>query len=156
MLIYKKGDIIAEGHRYNAVVNPVNCVGVMGAGLAKQYKEAFPDYFKHYADLCQKGWFELGKVHAYPIGKMTPGELTPNWILSFPTKKHWKDQSTIESVSAGLQMVVQIIDALNLKTLAIPAIGAGLGGLSWDDVKDKIDEILGPVTGVMITVYEPL
>ena len=135
MIIYKAGDIFKE--KTEAIVNPVNCVGVMGKGLALQFKIKYPGNFKRYQRACE-------------LNKMQPGKMlvTENYdtkrtlIINFPTKRHWRDSSKIEDIQTGLIDLTKIIKSLNIKSIAIPPIGCGLGGLDWNKVRDLIDHEL--------------
>lgn len=114
-------------------VNPVNCMGVMGAGLALEFKNRCPSYFREYKEKCRRGGIVPGRVDV--CRSVWP------WIISFPTKRHWKDKSQMEDVSQGLSDLVWYeFDG----TVAVPALGCGLGGLSWVDVKAEMERILGP------------
>lgn len=113
-----------------AYVIPVNCVGVAGAGLAKEFKDKFPErFYKLYAYACNDGKIAPGKVFCTKTGLHIPEKL-----VFFPTKRHWRDKSTLEDVEAGLIDLIRIIEEFNLGTIAIPKLGCGLGGLEWKDV----------------------
>jgi len=126
-------------------VIPVNCVGVMSAGLAKQFKEKRPIYFKHYRNACDFGDIYLG----YPYIEGTSLD-DPKYICYFPTKHHWKDKSNLIAIDIGLyglKLKIQSFIAmhwLDMKpSVAVPKLGCGLGGLKWSDVKPLIEEHLG-------------
>lgn len=129
-----------------ALVVPVNCVGVMGAGLAKQFKEHFPYNYRAYKDECLRGRFKAGTVFIY--------QETGHYIVNFPTKRHWKDKSLLPDIESGLAALAVEIDALVISTIAIPMLGCGLGGLRWPDVSTLIDRVLGPLP-VEIRLYGP-
>lgn len=116
------------------IVNPVNCVGVMGAGLAKQFKERYPRMFAKYQSCCMAKLLEPGKL-------MLCKE-SDKWILLFPTKNHWKDRSELIYIKQGLNKLVAEYQLRGIKSIAIPKIGCGLGGLNWEEVKPLIIERL--------------
>ena len=143
------GDLFSDP--VDAYVNPVNCVGVMGAGLALQFKKRFPAYYDSYAEACSRGDLSPGIIHVYPTGQKQP-----RFILSLPTKRHWKSPSRMEDVKAGLDALKQLIAKHGIRSIAVPALGAGLGGLDWDDVRPRIEAALGDLDNVEVRVYEPL
>lgn len=134
------------------LVNPVNCVGVMGKGLAKQFKEKYSEYYKSYKKACSRGAFELGRVALYSVS--FHGD-TPWIICSFPTKYHWEDSSTVDSITSGLKDLKSCIEWIHIRSIAIPALGCGLGGLDWKEVKPLIYEILGNLQDIRILLYPP-
>jgi O-acetyl-ADP-ribose deacetylase (regulator of RNase III) len=139
-------------------VNPTNCEGIMGKGLALKFKEAFPsNYSAYYAAYIDKK-LEVGKVLLHKLKPMpTKPKLLPTdpkWIINFPTKDHWRDGSKLEYITAGLwDMRAQLIKN-KISSVAIPALGCGLGGLNWLNVRDEIDLILEDA-GLVVEVYEP-
>ena len=134
-----------------AYVNPVNCVGVMGAGLALQFKKRYPRYFQDYADCCRGGMVKPGRIHVH-----STREEHPRYILSFPTKRHWRDRSRLADIEAGLRSLRQALIDNGIRSVAVPALGAGLGGLDWDRVGARITKALGDLDGVKVRVFEPL
>lgn len=140
MLQFLKIDIFKAN--CEAIVNPINCVGVMGGGLAKVFKERYPDMFEEYKNLCDSKSIVPGKLHVWrnPLND-------PRWIINFPTKNHWKNPSEISYVVSGLKSLVTWITSNKVKSVAIPALGCGLGGLDWDVVKKIIEfELLDNAT----------
>ncbi len=129
---YKNGDIFAED--VDAIVNTVNCVEVMGRGLALQYKNKFPQNFKEYAKACRKGEVAPGKMFIFQTGQLT----NPKYIINFPTKRHWKGKSKIEDIEKGLDDLIRTIEKYSINSIAIPPLGSGLGGLEWQKVKNII------------------
>lgn len=127
------GNLLADDAQ--ALVNPVNCVGVMGAGLALQFKEAFPGMFHIYRAACWQGQVRPGRVFPVATGD--------RWVLNFPTKRHWRGPSRLEDIETGLYHLVGVMDYLGIKSVALPALGCGLGGLDWDEVRPLIHERLG-------------
>jgi O-acetyl-ADP-ribose deacetylase (regulator of RNase III) len=150
MIEYKQGDILGED--VEAIVNTVNCVGVMGRGLALQYKNKFPDNFKIYAKACKSEEVIPGKMFVTQTGKLT----NPKYIINFPTKRHWKGKSKLEDIDDGLVDLLKIIKKYDIKSIAIPPLGSGLGGLDWNIVKSKIQNAFTNTTDTNIIVYQPL
>ncbi len=150
MIIYKQGNIFEED--LEALVNPVNCVGVMGAGLALQFKNRYPDNYKFYVKAWKDGQFESGDIFCHIL----EGKGNPKFILNFPTKRHWRDPSKIEYIQEGLQTLAVSIQLNEIKSIGIPALGCGLGGLDWKDVKPLMDEHLSVFDDVKIIVFEPI
>jgi O-acetyl-ADP-ribose deacetylase (regulator of RNase III) len=144
----KKGDILrAEAE---ALVNTVNCVGVMGRGVALQFKNAFPTNFKAYAAACKAGEVQPGRMFVFETG-----QLAPKYIINFPTKRHWKGKSRIEDIESGLSALVEEIRHRKIKSIALPPLGAGLGGLQWRQVRPLIEDALGNIGGLRVIVFEP-
>ena len=135
-----------------ALVNTVNTVGVMGKGIALQFKKKFPENFKAYARACKNGEVEIGEMFTFPLDKLT----NPRYIINFPTKKHWRGKSRLEYVRDGLDGLVREIERLNISSLAIPPLGCGNGGLDWEaEVRPLIEKALCRVPEVRAYVYEP-
>lgn len=150
MIEYKHGDILRENAEI--LVNTVNCVGVMGRGIALQFKKAFPENFKAYAEACKNKEVQPGRMFVYDTGQLT----NPRLIVNFPTKRHWRGQSRIEDIEKGLRDLVNIIRQKGLSSIAIPPLGCGLGGLEWPEVRFLIKNILEPLSEEMrIIVFEP-
>lgn len=150
MFNYKSGNIIIDDSE--AIVNTVNCVGVMGKGLALQFKKAYPNNFKEYKSACDRKEVRVGEVFVTEQGDM----LNKKLIVNFPTKDHWRGKSKYEYIESGLDDLVHKIKKYNIKSIAIPPLGAGLGGLSWDKVKTMIIDKLGHIEDVTINIYEPI
>lgn len=150
MIRYTQGNLLdAEAE---ALVNTVNTVGVMGRGIALMFKERFQDNFKAYKRACKDGGVETGRMFVTETGELTG----PRYIINFPTKKHWRPPSKIEWVDAGLQNLREFIEAQGIRSVAIPPLGCGNGGLQWDDVKRLIESHLGDLADLDILVYEPV
>lgn len=149
MTEYKNGDILREDAE--ALINTVNCVGVMGRGIALQFKNAFPKNFKVYALACKKGKVQPGQMFLFETGQLT----NPRFIINFPTKRHWRGKSRMEDIEAGLKALVDTIRRYNIHSIAIPPLGSGLGGLDWSEVKPRIEAALGPLIDVRVIIYEP-
>jgi O-acetyl-ADP-ribose deacetylase (regulator of RNase III) len=124
MIEYHSGNIFDSTAQ--CLVNPVNCVGVMGAGLAAEFKHRFPSMFDTYKKLCNDGTLRVGKIGFYAL-KQSPGTI----ICLFPTKNHWHDRSTIETINLSLQMLVKYAPKMKIDTIALPKVGCGLGGLNF-------------------------
>ena len=148
MIQYTKGNIFAA--KTQAIVNAVNCVGVMGAGLAKQFRLKYPDNFKEYYDACVEDEFTTGRV----LVTHNP-DRDFEYIINFPTKDHFKDDSKMEYIIEGLKAMKEELNRLNIESVAIPALGCGLGKLEWNFVKIQISYILADCN-CKIFVYEPL
>lgn len=149
MIEYKTGDILREDA--DAIINTVNCVGVMGRGIALQFKKAFPDNFKAYATACKNHQVEPGRMFVFETGQLT----APRYIVNFPTKRHWRGASRMEDIDAGLKALVETIQQYQIKSIAVPPLGSGLGGLDWAEVKPRIESALKPLNDVHVIVYEP-
>ncbi len=134
-----------------ALVNTVNCVGVMGKGIALQFKQAFRDNYAFYRAACERGQVRLGQVLVYDSGQM----IQPRYIINFPTKRHWKDKSRIEDIEAGLESLVHEVRSRGIQSIAIPPLGAGSGGLNWADVRPRIERAFAPLKDVQVKLYEP-
>ena len=149
MIEYKTGDVLAEDAE--ALVNTVNCVGHMGKGIALQFKKAWPDNFKAYARACKDGEIEPGRMFVFETGGLT----NPRYIINFPTKRHWRGKSRMEDIEAGLEALVEEIRKRRISSIAVPPLGAGLGGLRWADVQPSIEEALSSLEDVDVIVFQP-
>lgn len=149
MIEYKSGDILREDAE--ALVNTVNCVGVMGRGIALQFKKAFPQNFKAYAAACKNDEVQPGRMFVFETGQLT----NPHYIINFPTKRHWRGKSRTEDIEGGLADLVVTIRQYGIRSVAIPPLGSGLGGLEWPEVKNLIEAALTPLEDVQVLVYEP-
>ena len=149
MIEYKNGDILAEN--VEALVNSVNCVGVMGRGIALQFKKAYPSYFKAYADACKRGEVQPGRMFVFETNFLA----NPRYIINFPTKRHWRGKSRMSDIEAGLEALVELIKCREIRSIAIPPLGSGLGGLNWVDVRSRIESVLEAMPDLQATVFEP-
>jgi O-acetyl-ADP-ribose deacetylase (regulator of RNase III) len=134
-----------------ALVNTVNTVGVMGKGIALQFKRAFPANFRAYQAACKRGDIRLGTVWTFDTGVLG----ARRYVLNFPTKQHWRGSSRLEDVAAGLESLVRTVDELNIRSVAIPALGCGNGGLSWSDVQPLIERACARMPHVRAVVFAP-
>jgi O-acetyl-ADP-ribose deacetylase (regulator of RNase III) len=150
MIEYRSGDILKS--EAEALVNTVNCVGVMGRGIALQFKNAFPENFKAYAAACQREQVQPGRMFVFETGQLTP----PRYIINFPTKRHWRGKSRIEDIEAGLAALVTEIRTRRIRSIALPPLGSGLGGLDWTaEVRPRVEAALRTLDDVQVIVYEP-
>jgi len=149
MLQLIRGDILKADAE--ALVNTVNCVGVMGRGIALQFRKAFPENFKAYKSACDKKQLHPGKMYVYDLNRFQ----NPRYIFNFPTKRHWKGKSKIEDIESGLEALVKEVAKLNIRSIAIPPLGCGLGGLSWNQVKPIIQRAFDALPDVHVFLYEP-
>lgn len=134
-----------------AVVNTVNTVGIMGKGIALMFKEKFPENFRAYARACEANEVQIGRMFVTESREL----FGPRWIINFPTKTHWRVNTKIEWVEEGLEDLVRVIREKNIRSIAIPPLGCGNGGLNWQDVRPLIESALGELDGVNAIVYEP-
>lgn len=149
MIEYKTGNLLEAD--VEALVNSVNCVGFMGRGIALQFKEAWPQNFKAYAAACRRQEVRPGKMFVFETGRLT----NPRYIVNFPTKRHWRGRSRIEDIEAGLEAFAEEIRRRGIRSVALPPLGSGLGGLSWPEVRSRIEKALGSLPEVRILVFEP-
>jgi O-acetyl-ADP-ribose deacetylase (regulator of RNase III) len=146
---YVKGNLLEAP--VEALVNTVNTVGVMGKGIALQFKEAFPQNFKTYQAACKAGTLGVGQLLVVREPTLTGDKI----IINFPTKTAWYQKSRYEYVEAGLAALVDVIAQHRIKSIAIPPLGCGNGGLDWPRVKAMMEQHLRPLEGVDVLVYEP-
>ena len=149
MVEYKTGNILDED--VEALVNTVNCVGSMGRGIALQFKKSWPDNFKAYEVACRKKEVQPGRMFVFETGQL----VSPRYIINFPTKRHWRDKSTIEDIDSGLNALVAEVRSRRIRSIAIPPLGAGLGGLAWADVRVRIERAIRNLPEVRTIVFEP-
>jgi len=135
----------------DALVNTVNCVGVMGKGIALQFKQAFPDNYQEYEKACKTGQVRIGQMFVHKRNDM----FYPKFIINFPTKRHWKTKSRLEDIESGLKDLIERIKQLNIKSIAVPPLGSGLGGLDWKDVKRLIVRAFDELPDTEVLLYEP-
>jgi len=134
-----------------ALVNTVNCVGFMGKGIALQFKKAHPDNYDAYKKACDAGEVQPGRMFIYETGSM----INPRYIINFPTKRHWKGKSHLEDVRAGLKTLNEEVRKLNIKSIAVPSLGCGLGGLQWSVVRPLIEKTFTDLPNVKVLLFEP-
>ncbi len=148
------GDLFESGAQ--TLVNAVNCVGVMGKGIALTFKSRFPDMYMDYQRRCRDGNVKPGVPYLYKHGWSV--RVNPNgpWVLNFPTKRHWRDPSRLEDIVAGLEYVRRHCYSWAVTSMAVPALGVGNGGLEWEAVLPVLKEHLGRLEGVDVKIYEPM
>src|SRR5215475_8581084 len=149
MIEYTTGNLLAADAE--ALVNTVNCVGVMGKGIALQFKRAYPENYRQYRRACRRGEVQPGRMFVVDTGGVAP----PRYIINFPTKRHWRGKSRMEDIEAGLKALVDTIRRYDIRSIAVPPLGSGLGGLDWPEVKLRIEAALQPLSDVRIIIYEP-
>lgn len=149
MIQYTTGDLFAADTQ--ALVNPVNTAGVMGRGLAMEFKKRFPGNFRYYLDACRKGEVRTGKILVYTYDCAGHRK----YIVNFPTKQHWKYPSKMEYIESGLKDFVAAISAYGIESIAVPPLGCGAGRLAWMSVRPLIEHYLNRCGNTRIVVYEP-
>lgn len=149
MITTKQGNLLKADAE--ALVNTVNCVGVMGKGIALQFKQAFPDCFKEYKRACDRDEVQPGHMQVHDRNSY----LNPRFIINFPTKRHWKGKSRMEDVESGLAALRKTILDLGVRSVAVPPLGCGNGGLEWNTVRSRIEAVLGDLPDVEIQLFEP-
>lgn len=150
MITFTQGNLLESGAE--ALVNTVNTVGVMGKGIALMFKEAFPENFRAYAAACKTGEVQVGRVFVTERPDWVSGA---RWVVNFPTKKHWRNPSRLEWIDRGLQDLKRFIVESGVRSIAIPPLGSGNGGLDWRQVRPMIEAALGSLPHVDVIVYEP-
>ena len=149
MMNFTQGNLIEAP--VEALVNTVNTVGVMGKGIALMFKEAFPANFKAYEEACKEKKVKIGHMFVTETNALSG----PRWIINFPTKKHWRHPAKLEWVVEGLEDLRRVIEDRGIRSIALPPLGAGNGGLEWKAVRAEVNRILGNLTDVDVFVYEP-
>lgn len=145
----QKGNLLeAEAE---ALVNTVNTVGVMGRGIAMMFKERFPRNYQAYAAACKAGEVQTGKMFVTATGELGG----PRWIINFPTKRHWRQPSRLEWIEEGLRDLVRVVQDNGIRSVALPPLGCGNGGLEWKDVRPLIEDAFKQLQGVDVIVFEP-
>jgi O-acetyl-ADP-ribose deacetylase (regulator of RNase III) len=134
-----------------ALVNTVNCVGYMGKGIALQFKQAFPANFQEYEAACKAHEVVPGRMLIHDNGRLAH----PHYIINFPTKRHWKAKSRLEDIRSGLQALVEDVQRLGIRSIAIPPLGCGLGGLDWAAVQPLIEEAFVALPEVRVLLFPP-
>lgn len=149
MIELTSGDILKDDS--DAIVNTVNCVGIMGRGIALQFKNAWPENFKAYEAACKREEVQPGRMFIYDTEQLA----APRYIINFPTKRHWKGKSRMQDIDTGLEALVRDIARLGIRSIAIPPLGSGLGGLEWEDVRPRIEAAMQAVPDVRVRIFEP-
>lgn len=149
MITYTTGNLLEA--EVEALVNTVNTVGVMGKGIALMFKERFPANTDAYTKACKAGEVQTGRVFVTETGEL----MGPRWIVNFPTKQHWRAKSRMAWIEEGLVDLRRFIEQNKVRSIAIPPLGSGNGGLAWGEVKSRIEQTLRNLEGVEVVVYEP-
>ncbi|MGM0703345.1 MAG: type II toxin-antitoxin system antitoxin DNA ADP-ribosyl glycohydrolase DarG [Pseudomonadota bacterium] len=149
MIEYTRGNLLEAD--VEALVNTVNTVGVMGKGIALMFKEAFPENFSAYAEACKRQEVVTGRMFVTERDRL----LGPRWIINFPTKQHWRARTRMEWIAAGLEDLTRVIRERGIRSIALPPLGCGNGGLAWDQVRPRIEATLGELDEVRVLIFEP-
>lgn len=144
-----QGDLLKDDAE--ALVNTVNCVGVMGKGIALQFKNRWPSNFRAYEAACKAKAVRPGKMFVHGNG----GLVRPRYIINFPTKDHWRGRSELRFVEEGLVDLVAQIRRLGIRSVAVPPLGCGNGGLDWAQVRPLIEAAFAPLDDVEVRLFEP-
>lgn len=150
MIRYTQGNLLEAP--VEALVNTVNEMGVMGKGIALMFRETFPDNARAYEDACKAGEVRVGHV----LATRNPALLGPRWIIHFPTKKHWRNPSRMEWIRSGLKDLVRVVRELGIRSIALPPLGCGNGGLEWSQVRAEIEAAAAELPDVEVMVFEPI
>ena len=150
MIEFVQGNIFDA--KTEALVNTVNCVGVMGRGIALEFRKAFADNYKAYQKVCDRGELLPGQVFVFEANRLGG----PRYIINFATKDHWRAKSRIDDIRHGLNRLVEEVRHRGISSIAIPPLGCGLGGLDWRQVRPLIEEAFAALPEVRVLVYEPL
>lgn len=142
-----RGDLFDA--KVDALIHPSNCVATFGGGLSRQFRNRFPEIVLPYQRACKSGSIRPGHIHVYD--RETD---SPRFIISLPTKRHWRDPSKIEDIATGLDALVDAVAALHIISVAIPPLGCGLGGLDWLDVEPLITAAAARMNA-RVVVYSP-
>jgi O-acetyl-ADP-ribose deacetylase (regulator of RNase III) len=134
-----------------ALINTVNTEGVMGKGIALQFKKAYPAMYDAYRKAAKSGEIRLGHMHVWPTGQMTG----PKYVINFPTKGHWKSNSKLKDIESGLEDLIDVVRRLGIDSIAVPPLGCGNGGLDWSDVRPRIVAAFDKVPDVEVLLFPP-
>ncbi len=148
MITYRQGNLLEAD--VEAVVNTVNTVGVMGKGIALMFKERFADNYRAYAAACKAKEVQVGKMFVTATNELDG----PHWVINFPTKKHWRNPSRMEWIEQGLQDLARVIKEKKIRSIALPPLGCGNGGLEWADVRPRIEAVFREMD-VEVTAFAP-
>jgi O-acetyl-ADP-ribose deacetylase (regulator of RNase III) len=144
----QRGDLFQS--TAEAWVNTVNTQGVMGKGLAYEFKKRFPENYKFYQQACKQGQVQIGKMLVFPTQ-----QLQPQYIINFPTKRQWRQKAKLEYIQQGLQDLVRVVQQYGIRSVAIPPLGCGQGGLRWEEVKPLIEQAFAALPEVEVQLFEP-
>ncbi len=133
-----------------ALVNPVNTEGVMGAGLAREFRNRYPDMYREYQRICARGMLDVGTMHFWLTGSKEP-----QFIVNFPTKRSWRQPSQLEWIERGLDELKRHLLLRSITSVAIPALGCGHGGLAWAPVRRQIHHRFASTDKIQVWAYAP-
>jgi O-acetyl-ADP-ribose deacetylase (regulator of RNase III) len=150
MIEIAKGNILEADAE--ALVNTVNCAGFMGKGIALQFKQAFPANFKAYETVCHAGQVVPGRMFVFDNGRL----INPRYVINFPTKRHWRGKSRIGDIRSGLKALIDDVRRLGVRSIAVPPLGCGLGGLDWREVRPMIEGAFSELPDVRVLLFEPV
>jgi O-acetyl-ADP-ribose deacetylase (regulator of RNase III) len=145
VVTFVKGDIFKSPAQ--VLTNTVNCVGVMGKGVALEFKNRYPQMFGDYKSKCDQGKVKPGQPYLW--------EDDSAQVLNFPTKRHWRDSSLLQDVEDGLKYLAASYEQMGIQSIAMPALGCGLGGLEWSEVQPLFVKYMGTLPDLDVYVYEP-
>ena len=148
MIQFMEGNLLDSDT--DALVNTVNTVGIMGKGIALQFKQAFPENFKAYERACARGEVRLGEMHVVQTARLE----NPRIIINFPTKAHWRSKARLNDIERGIDDLVRVIERHQVRSIAIPPLGCGNGGLNWSDVRPLIMRALANLD-IEVLLFEP-
>jgi O-acetyl-ADP-ribose deacetylase (regulator of RNase III) len=149
MIEHRQGNILEADTE--ALVNTVNCVGVMGKGIALQFKLAYPENFRKYERACRAGEVQPGRMLVVSTDRL----VNPRYIINFPTKRHWKGKARLEDIRAGLVALIEEVRRLDLRSIAVPPLGCGNGGLNWSEVRPMIEDAFAALPEVRVKLFAP-
>jgi O-acetyl-ADP-ribose deacetylase (regulator of RNase III) len=147
MIVRGDGDLLKTPAE--ALVNTVNTVGIMGKGIALQFKLAYPDNYAAYEAACKREEVQIGKMFVFRR------ENNPRFIINFPTKRHWKGKSKIEDIKSGLAALIEVVKKECIHSVAVPPLGCGNGGLDWDEVRPLIEQAFLELRDVEVQLFYP-
>ena len=149
MIRFAQGNLLEA--EVEALVNAVNEVGVMGKGIALAFRHAFPDNLRTYVEACRRREVTVGRMFVTSNTAL----FGPTWIINFPTKKHWRNPSRIEWIREGLRDLVGVVRQHDIRSIALPALGCGHGGLDWGEVRQEIESAFATARDLEVVVFEP-
>ena len=149
MITFRQGNLLKAP--VEALVNTVNTVGIMGKGIALMFKEAFPENFRAYEEACERKEVRIGHMFVTESSRLDG----PRWIINFPSKKHWRQPSKLEWIKEGLEDLRRVVAEKGIRSIALPPLGCGNGGLDWADVRPEIEHAMAPLSDVEVMVFEP-
>jgi len=150
MIEHIKGNIF--DHPVEALVNSVNCSGIVNYGLAEQFRKVYPENYWVYIAYSRRKQVRPGSMLVF---EPEDSDGLPRFIINFPTKRDWRDYSRMEDIESGLEDLARVIRERNIRSISIPALGTGMGGLDWDEVRPRIEQTIGTIEGVRVLIFEP-